>query len=78
MTAPFDIFQAEGNGSVRWIGSAETLAEDRARIQQQSGSSAGEFLLLNQETGTKVVIKPDDLGAAARRRSESSQTEGTQ
>jgi hypothetical protein len=66
MTAPFDIFRAESNGSVFWIGSAASVAEAKARIREQSTSSAGEFLLLNQETGSKLVIKPDDLDAPAR------------
>ncbi len=65
-TAPFDIFRAESNGSVLWIGSAASVAEAKACIQRQSASSAGEFLLLNQETGSKLVIKPDDIDEPAR------------
>jgi hypothetical protein len=60
MTAPFDIFQTESNGSVRWIGSAETLADAKARIQENSLRSPGEYLLLNQLTGRKLVIKLDE------------------
>jgi hypothetical protein len=59
MTAPFDIFQAESNGSVRWIGSAETLANAKACIQENSMRSPGEYLLLNQQTGSKLVLKLD-------------------
>jgi hypothetical protein len=59
MTAPFDIFQTESNGSVRWIASAETLADAKARIQENSLRSPGEYLLLNQQTGSKLVLKLD-------------------
>jgi hypothetical protein len=66
-TVPFDIFRAESKGSVLWIGSAASLAEAKARIQQQSASSAGEFLVVNQKTGSKVFIKPDKTDASASR-----------
>jgi|HubBroStandDraft_2_1064218.scaffolds.fasta_scaffold357472_2 hypothetical protein len=67
MTAPFDIFQAESNGSVRWLGSAESIADAKARVQQHSATSPGEYLLLNQKTGSKLVIKLDDIDTEARR-----------
>jgi hypothetical protein len=60
MTAPFDIFLAETNGSVRWLGSAETVAEAKARIRKESANSPREYFILNQQTGSKLVIKLDD------------------
>jgi hypothetical protein len=66
-TAPFDIFRTEGTGSVLWIGSAASVTEAKARIRQQSAGSPGEYLLLNQQTGTKLVIKLDETDAAASR-----------
>jgi hypothetical protein len=70
MTAPFDIFQAESNGSVRWLGSAENIADAKARIQEQPANSPGEYLILNQQSGSKLVIKLDDIDTEACRRSE--------
>jgi hypothetical protein len=63
MTAPFDIFQTESNGAVRWIASAQTIADAKARVQQHSATSPGEYLLLNQKTGSKLLIKLDDVDA---------------
>lgn len=67
MTAPFDIFQVETNGSVRWLASVQTLDDAKARAQEYSVDSPGEYLLLNQATGSKLVIKVDDIGQAAGR-----------
>jgi hypothetical protein len=58
MTAPFDIFAVE-TGGVNWLGSAETFEDAKARIQELAQRSPGEFVLLNQHTGKKVVIKTD-------------------
>ena len=66
MTAPFDVFQAESNGSFRWIGSAETLADAKARIQEHSMGSPSEYLLLNQQTGSKLVLKLDKGSVSCR------------
>lgn len=67
MTAPFDIFQAETNGSLLWIGSAETVADAKALVQQHSRNAPGEYLLLDQTTGSKVVFKLDVLNRPAGR-----------
>jgi hypothetical protein len=65
MTVPFDIFQAESDGSVLWLESAATLEDAKARIQQLAVRSPGEYLLVNQETGNKLVIKLEGLAGAA-------------
>ena len=59
MTAPFDIFENEKTGTVLWVGSAATIEEARARIDQIAARSAADYLVLNQKTGNKVVIKFD-------------------
>ena len=59
MTAPFDIFENEKTGTVLWLGSAATIEEARARVNQFSARSAADYLILNQKTGNKVVIKFD-------------------
>ena len=56
MTIPFDIFQAETDGCVLWLESAATLEQAKARVQELAVNAPGEYLLLNQETGSKLVI----------------------
>jgi hypothetical protein len=64
MTAPFDIFENEKTGTVVWLGSAATIEEARARVGQFSARSCADYLILNQKTGNKVVIKFDGTNGA--------------
>jgi hypothetical protein len=57
VTLPFDIFRVESDG-VRWLQSAATIAEAKAHLAK-AGGAAGEYLLVNQVTGTKMVVKID-------------------
>jgi hypothetical protein len=57
VTLPFDIFRVEGDG-IRWLQSAATIAEAKAHLAK-AGGAAAEYLLVNQITGTKMVIKID-------------------
>jgi hypothetical protein len=61
MNALFDIFRTETNGGVLWIESAATLESAKARVQELGKRSPGEYLLLNQETGNKLVIRLDGV-----------------
>jgi hypothetical protein len=58
MTAPIDIFAVEPEG-VNWLGSAETLEDAKARVQELARRAPGEFVLLNQLTGKKLIVKTD-------------------
>jgi hypothetical protein len=60
MTHPIDIFQLEGAG-VRWLEAAPDIERAKARVKELSGNSPGEYLVLNQKTGNKIVIKSDDV-----------------
>jgi hypothetical protein len=60
-TPPFDIFRAERNGSVLWIGSAASVAEANARVQELGMRSPGDYVLLNQKTGDKLVCRLDGV-----------------
>jgi len=53
----FDIFRTETEG-VLWLESATTLESAKARVEQIAGRSPGEYLLLNQVTGDKVIFRP--------------------
>lgn len=59
MTEPFDIFQTENDGSVRWIGTAATLEDAKTHVQKLSLHAYGEYLVLDHRSGSKVVIRVD-------------------
>jgi hypothetical protein len=61
MTIPFDIFQAETNGCVLWLESAATIEQAKARVQELAVYAPGEYLLFNQRTGDKLVVKTDNI-----------------
>jgi hypothetical protein len=66
VTLPFDVFRVDGDG-VLWLQSAATIEDAKAHIAQ-AGSSAGEYLLVNQVTGNKIVLKigsPEERGKGA-------------
>ena len=65
MTARFDLFQMEADGGVRWCESAETIEDSKARIQQLAAQSPGQYLVLTQGTGAKLVFTLDSTGAIA-------------
>jgi hypothetical protein len=62
MSNPFDIFQLDRAG-VRWLESAESFDHAKTRIHELAEGSPGEYLLLDQKTGTKFVIKPERVDA---------------
>jgi hypothetical protein len=68
MTPGFDIFQTEPGGQVLWRGTAPTLEEARARIQELSVSSPGDYLILNPNTGDKIILKFDGKASGPRLR----------
>ena len=63
-TPAFDIFQVQDSG-VLWVGSALTLDEAQEHVRQIAGFAPGEYLLLNQNTGNRLVIKFDGGHGAA-------------
>jgi hypothetical protein len=65
MTARFDLFQMEADGGVRWCESAVTLEEARARLQKLATLTPGQYLVLNQGTGDKLVFTLDGTGDKA-------------
>jgi hypothetical protein len=58
MTMPFDIFRMDRAG-VRWLESAESLDHAKARIRELAVSFPGDFILLDQKTGNKVVVNSE-------------------
>jgi hypothetical protein len=59
---PFDLFLVEGTGGFRWIAATSTIEDAKTCAQQLAAKSPGEFILLDQRTGNKMVLKPESLG----------------
>ena len=57
MIPPFDIFKVESSG-LRWMEVAADLERAKTRVKVLAASSPGEYIILNQETGEKISIKP--------------------
>jgi hypothetical protein len=53
-----DIFRIESSG-VLWCGAVTTVETTQERVQKLADSSPGSYLILNQTTGERVVVKPD-------------------
>ena|ERR1700722_18491937 len=53
-----DIFRIESSG-VLWCGAVTTVETAQERIQKLADSSPGSYLILNQTTGERIVVKPD-------------------
>jgi hypothetical protein len=56
MFPKFDLFRLEGEGEVRWLEAAATLEHAKARIKELAAHVSGEYLILDQKTGAKLVI----------------------
>jgi hypothetical protein len=64
MTHPIDIFQMETAG-VRWLESAPNLEHAKARVKEFAANSPGEYVVLDQKTGNKIVIRSDEAYRAS-------------
>jgi hypothetical protein len=60
MTHPIDIFQMETAG-VRWLESAPNLDHAKARVKEFAANSPGEYVVLDQKTGNKIVIRSGEV-----------------
>jgi len=63
---PIDIFQVVPDG-VRWLESAESVESARSRVVQLAKSSSDEYIVLDQKSGKKYVIKLTDLRESRRK-----------
>ena len=61
---PVDIFRVEPKG-VLWLESSTSVEEARARIQLLGTQDPGEYVLLNQTTGNKLIIKADGANSTS-------------
>ena len=56
MFQPLDIFKTDSDGSVLWRGAAEDFVAAKRRIEKLALSSPGEYLILDQDTGQRVLV----------------------
>jgi len=59
MTVPYDIFHKESDGGLLWREAVETMEHVEKRVRELMTKSPGEYLIVNQQTGQRFVIKPD-------------------
>jgi hypothetical protein len=60
MTHPFDVFRIV-DADVHWIGAVPSLEDALARIRESGRTSPGEYLVLDQKSGDRLVFKSDEL-----------------
>ncbi len=64
MTHPIDIFQMDSAG-VRWLEAAPNLEHAKARVKEFAANSPGEYVVLDQKTGNKIVIRIGEVHGAS-------------
>ena len=64
MLATFDIFRIESK-CVRWMEAADSLEEAKKLVRKFAAKVPAEYLVLNQQTGTKLLITPETSVADA-------------
>lgn len=62
MVDPFDIFRAEANGSVVWLGVAEDFDRAKARVQSIGVSKPGTYIILSQASGSTISVQVNAHG----------------
>jgi hypothetical protein len=56
MIPPFDLFRVV-LGNPTWVGTATTLQDARAKVQEMNAQRPGEYLILSLQTGHRESIK---------------------
>jgi len=51
-----DIFKTEADGHLLWRGAVESFAAAKARIQELTMASPGEYIILDQNTGHRALL----------------------
>ena len=56
MTPSLDIFRIDPGGRVLWCGAVKGFVAAKARIQMLAVSSPGEYLILDEDTGNRILV----------------------
>jgi len=62
MTLPVDILQLESNG-VRWVEAVPSLERAHTRVQELIASTKCDFVIFDQRTANRFLVKFDAAGA---------------
>jgi hypothetical protein len=54
----FNVFRQETDGSFKFVGATDTLAQAREKVVQDPAASDREFVIVNAATDEKTVIAP--------------------
>jgi len=57
MIPPFDILRVDAGG-LRWMQASATLEEAKARVAELMRVQPCEYMIISQQTGHKISIKP--------------------
>jgi hypothetical protein len=57
MIEPLDIFIKTNDGSYLWKAAADSFELAKSTVQRLAASSPGEYMIFNQATGNKIVVK---------------------
>ena len=57
MIEPLDIFIKANDGSYLWKAAADSFELAKSTVQRLAASSPGEYMIFNQATGNKIVVK---------------------
>jgi hypothetical protein len=52
----FDIFKVSEDGSLAWVETAATLEAARAQVHGMQTASTGDYVVMNQKTGSKIIL----------------------
>ena len=59
MLEPLDIFIKVEDGSYVWKAAADSFEAARTKVERFATTSPGDYMIFNQTTGNKVVVKRD-------------------
>jgi hypothetical protein len=57
MIEPLDIFIKTNDGTYLWKAAADSFELAKSTVQRLAASSPGEYMIFNQTTGNKIVVK---------------------
>ena len=57
MIEPLDIFIKTKDGTYLWKAAADSFELAKSTVQRLAASSPGEYMIFNQATGNKIVVK---------------------
>jgi hypothetical protein len=60
MNESFNVFRQETDGSFKFVGATDTLAQAREKVVQDPAASDREFLIVNALTGERMVVEPPE------------------